>query len=323
MLRRVPIRPPALLPGDTVGIVAPASSIDGNALLAGCSHFERLGYKPYYLESILERDLYFAGSVQRRVAEIEHMFAHPEVRAIVCARGGYGANYLLPHLPIEKLLEHPKPFIGYSDITALLTWFTDHGLVTFHGPMATKDFAIDDGVDTGWWLALTGSAAEFDRTFDSTDIEPLVHGSAAGMLYGGCLSILVASLGTPFEIRTEDTVLFLEDVNAKPYQVDRMLMQLKLAGKFEGVRGVLFGEMLDCYQPSGQDYTLQHVIRRVLSDLQIPIAFGFPSGHVRGGNRVLPFGVHTTLEVGRAVRLHFDAAVSQGEGAPRVLKEKP
>ncbi len=320
MPRSVPIRPPALLPGDTVGIVAPASNIDPKALAAGCAVLRKLGYVPYYLDSILERDLFFAGSVARRAGELEHMFANPEVRAVICARGGYGTNHLLPHLDLRTLLASPKPFIGYSDITTLLTWFTDHGLVTFHGPMVTKDFALENGVDLTSWAAILGSASAYECDFSADEIEVLVKGEAEGILYGGCLSMLAASLGTPYEIHTEGAILFLEDVNAKPFQVDRMLMQMKLAGKFADVRGVIFGEMLDCSQPGGQDYTLQEIILRLLSDLRIPIAYGFSSGHVRCANRVLPLGVRGRLTVNGNVRLECDAAVTQGEGIPRAIQ---
>lgn len=321
MHRPTPIRPPALLPGDTIGIVAPASNIDPRALSAGCAELRRLGYVPYYLDSIFEKDLYFAGSVARRVGELEHMFGNPEVRAILCARGGYGCNHLLPRLDVERLIANPKPFIGYSDITTLLTWFVDHGLVTFHGPMATKDFAIENGVDLESWMAALGSAADYEKAFSAEEVHPLARGNAEGILYGGCLSMLVASLGTAYEIETSGTILFIEDVNAKPYQVDRMIMQLKLAGKFDGVRGVIFGEMLDCFQPSGQDYTLEQVVVRLLAEYKIPIAYGFSSGHVRGANRVLPFGVKASLEVSDGMRLRCEAAVSQGQGEPRVTKE--
>ncbi|HEY3927613.1 MAG TPA: LD-carboxypeptidase [Candidatus Koribacter sp.] len=311
MPRPASIRPPALVEGDTIGIVAPASNIDPNALAAACTNLKRMGYVPYYLDSIVDRDLYFAGSVQRRVAELEHMFAKPEVRAVLCARGGYGANYLLPHLDVNKFLANPKPFIGYSDNTCLLTWLADHGLVTFHGPMATKDFASQRGVDEAWWKLALGSAAALERSFAPTELEVIATGEGEGILYGGCLSILVASLGTPYEIKTDGTILFLEDMNEKPYQVDRMLMQLKFAGKFENVRGVIVGEMLDCVQPNGQDYSLQDVIGRVLGDLKIPIVYGFSSGHVRGMNRVLPLGVQASLHAGDSVRLRLEAAVSQ------------
>src|ERR1700758_3719322 len=136
-LNRQPVKPPALRPGDTVGIVAPASNVKRAELEAGCEALRRAGYRPFYFDSILEQDLYFAGSVERRARELEEMFMRDDVRAIVCARGGYGANYLLKPLDFQKIKAHPKIFVGYSDITALLTYFADAaGFVTFHGPMA-------------------------------------------------------------------------------------------------------------------------------------------------------------------------------------------
>jgi muramoyltetrapeptide carboxypeptidase len=157
--------------------------------------------------------------------------------------------------------------------------------------MATKDFAHIDGVDLESWF----SAMEGQSALEKISVKSLVAGEAEGILYGGCLSILVASLGTPYEIETGDTILFLEDVGTKPYQVDRMLMHLKYAGKLEGIRGIVFGEMLDCVQPGGQNYSLEDVILRVVGNLGIPVAFGLPSGHVHSGNVTLPFGVRARL----------------------------
>jgi muramoyltetrapeptide carboxypeptidase len=309
------VRPHALRPGDTVGIVAPASNIKAADLEAGCEALRRAGYRPFYFDSILDRDIYFAGSVDRRTRELEAMFARDEVRAIVCARGGYGANYLLPALDLEKVKANPKIFVGYSDITALLTYFADAtGLVTFHGPMAAKDWAHalpqEDGVDTPSWQAALSGTMPWDVPLNA-GVSGLAEGDAEGILYGGCLSILVASLGTPYEIKTAGTILFLEDVAAKPFQIDRMLMQLKLAGHFNEVRGIVFGEMLDCRQTANQDYTLQEVIMRILADLGIPVAFGVRSGHVISGNITLPFGVRAKLTVrsGRVALTMLEAAV--------------
>ena len=139
---RIPtLKPPALRPGDTIGIVAPASNIQRPLLEAGCATLQEMGYRPSYSETIFDQDLYFAGTLERRVRELEEMFERDDVHAIVCARGGYGSNYLLREIDIELVQKHPKIFMGYSDITSLLTWFTDAtGLVTFHGPMVTKDF---------------------------------------------------------------------------------------------------------------------------------------------------------------------------------------
>ena len=296
-LNRKPVKPRALRPGDTVGIVAPASNIKRTELEAGCEALRRAGYSPFYLDSILEQDLYFAGSVERRARELEEMFARDEVRAIVCARGGYGANYLLGELDLEKIKAHPKILVGYSDITTLLTHFLDAtSLVTFHGPMAAKDWAHEDGVDLVSWQSALSSAIPWVVALGA-GVSGLVAGEAEGVLYGGCLSILVASLGTPYEIKTAGTILFLEDLAAKPYQIDRMLMQLKLGGHLDAVRGVVFGEMLDCVQTANQGYTLQDVVLRIVGDLGIPVAFGVRSGHVTSRNITLPFGVLAQLAV--------------------------
>jgi len=290
--------------GDTVGIVAPASNIKRELLDKGCEALRQLGYQPFYFDSILEQDLYFAGSPERRARELEEMFVRDDVRAILCARGGYGTNYLLGKLDPAKIVAHPKIFVGYSDITTLLTCFADSArFVTFHGPMVTKDFALPDGVDLESWTAATSGLAGWETSADS-GAYGLVDGNAEGILYGGCLSILVASLGTPHEIRTSGTILFLEDVNAKPYQVDRMLMQLKLTGKLNEVRGLVFGEMLDCVQSNDQGYTLQEVVLRIVGEFGIPIAWGLRSGHVTLKNITLPIGVGASLSVkGSAVKL--------------------
>jgi muramoyltetrapeptide carboxypeptidase len=291
------IKPPSLQRGDTVGIVAPASNIKPDQLEAGCESLRRLGYKPLYLDSIFEQDLYFAGSAKRRAGELEEMFVRAEVRAIVCARGGYGANYLLDLLDLKKIKSHPKIFVGYSDLTTLLTFFTDSaGFVTFHGPMAAKDFTHSDGIDLASWESALNGTSEWTLEPDA-EVRSLVEGRAEGVLYGGCLSLLVASLGTAYEIRTGGTILFIEDIAAKPYQIDRMLMQLKLAGKFEGVRGIIFGEMMDCSQKQGQGYSLEEVVLRIVGDLRIPVAYGLRSGHVSRENITLPFGVRAGLTV--------------------------
>ncbi|MGA8763728.1 MAG: LD-carboxypeptidase [Candidatus Sulfotelmatobacter sp.] len=290
-------RPPALRSGDTVGIVAPASNVKRGDLEAGCEALRRVGYKPLYLDSILEQDLYFAGSVERRARELEEMFVRDDVRAIVCARGGYGANYLLKALDMGKIWAHPTILVGYSDLTTLLTYFYDTaGFVTFHGPMAAKDWARGDGIDLGSWQAALSGATAWTVELGS-EASGLSEGVAEGILYGGCLSILAASLGTPYEIKTQGTILFMEDLATKPYQIDRLLMQLKLAGKFEGVRGIIFGEMLDCQQTAHQGYTLEEVVMRIVGDLGVPVAYGVPSGHVTSGNITLPLGVPARLTV--------------------------
>jgi len=293
------IKPPALHPGDSIGIVAPASSFKRDEFEAGCEALRRMGYTPVFNESIFAHDLYFAGSAARRARELEEMFSREDVSAILCARGGYGSNYLLPELNLTKMSAHPKIFMGYSDNTTLLTYLSDAAsLITFHGPMLARDFARTDGIDLHSWQSALGDADNWrlDLRSDS-GAKPLAPVSAEDILYGGCLSMLVASLGTPYEIQTAGTILFIEDVATKPYQIDRMLMHLKLAGKLTGVRGIIFGEMLDCVQTANQGYTLEEVIMRIVGKLGVPVAYGLRSGHVSRQNITLPLGLRTRLTV--------------------------
>ena len=281
-------------------MAAPASSFKREDFEAGCEALRRMGYTPVFNESIFAHDLYFAGSVERRTRELEEMFLREDVSAILCARGGYGSNYLLPELNLRNISAHPKIFIGYSDNTSLQTYLSDAAnLVTFHGPMVTKDFAKPDGIDLESWQAALSGRENWRFDFDSSSgVKPLVQGSAEGVLYGGCLSMLVESLGTPYEIRTEGTILFIEDIATKPYQIDRMLMHLKLSGKLRDVRGIIFGEMLDCVQAANQGYTLEEVVMRIVGELGIPVAYGLRSGHVSHQNMTLPIGVSAVLNVG-------------------------
>lgn len=276
-----------------MGLVAPASSFNRQAFESGCKRLREMGYEPVYSEDIFDRDLYFAGGADRRLRELEGMLRRNDVAAIIGVRGGYGSNYLLEKLDFGLVATHPKIIVGCSDLTSLLTAVVDRtGLVTFHGPMVAKDIADATFDAASWENALSG------RSFwdiSTAGVEVLRGGSARGRLYGGCLSLLTSSLGTAYEIETAGTILFIEDIAEKPYRIDRMLMQLLLAGKFNGVRGLIFGEMLDCVQPGGQTYTLPEVISRIVGNLDVPIVFGVKSGHVSGGNITLPFGIEAEL----------------------------
>lgn len=293
MARPPVIKPRALKSGDKVGIIAPASSFNREAFLAGCERLRQMGFEPVYSENIFDRDLYFAGTTRRRLHELEGMLVRDDIAAVIGVRGGYGTNYLLPELNFDLFTKHPKILLGCSDLTSLSTAIGDRtGLVTFHGPMVAKDIAAGTFEISSWSNALQ-AAPEWE--IPSLGVETLRPGNARGQLYGGCLSLLVASLGTPFEIQTEDKILFLEDIGEKPYQIDRMLMHLELAGKLERVRGFIFGEMLECVQPGKQEYTLQQVIMRVLSEYPVPVVYGLRSGHVSSGNITLPMGVQAEL----------------------------
>jgi muramoyltetrapeptide carboxypeptidase len=288
------IRPAALRKGDKVGLIAPASSFSREGFLKGCDRLRQMGYEPVYEQDIFERDIYFAGTAERRTRELQNYWQRDDLSALVCVRGGYGSNYLLEKFDFDLIAERPKILVGCSDITSLLTAMTDRtGLVTFHGPMAAKDIA-DGTLDLSSWINALHGAANW--SIPTAGVEVLRAGKVRGQLYGGCLSMLVASLGTPFEIQTEGTILFIEDIAEKPFRIDRMLMQLRLAGKLDSVRGFVFGEMLDCLPPKGETYTLQQVILRVLAPYNVPIVYGLKSGHVSGGNITLPIGVQAEIE---------------------------
>jgi muramoyltetrapeptide carboxypeptidase len=303
------ILPPALRPGDKVAVIAPASAFDRAMFEAGCAELDRLGYRVVRRDDIFDRDIYFAGSTERRAREFHEMWERDDVRAIICARGGYGCNYLLPRLDLELIRRKPKIFVGCSDITALLTYIHDEtGLVTLHGPMTAGDFARR-AVDEPQFRAAV-SSSEMDEFKLSRD-HALRGGNGEGKLYGGCLSILAASLGTPYEFQMpEQAILFLEDIGEPAYRLDRMLMQLKLAGKFRNVRGIIFGEMQGCTAPAG--YELKDVLLRVIDDLDVPVAWGLKSGHVSQGPAVtLPIGVRAQFTVTDKVSLTLEPAVSQ------------
>ena len=288
------IKPPALRQGDKIGLIAPASSFNREAFLRGCDRLRQMGYEPVYAQNIFDRDIYFAGTAERRTHELLDYWRRDDIAALICVRGGYGSNYLLEKLDFSLFAACPKILLGCSDITSLLTAISDRtGLVGFHGPMVAKDIADGTFDLSSWTSALHGAA---NWTVLATGVEMLQSGKASGRLYGGCLSMLVASLGTPFEIQTEGSILFIEDIAEKPYRIDRMLMQLRLAGKLDGVRGFVFGEMLDCGPPTGESYTLQQVIMRVLAPYNVPIVYGLKSGHVSSGNITLPIGVPAELE---------------------------
>ena len=303
------IRPASLRPGDKIALVAPASSFSREAFLAGCDRLRQMGFEPVYSQNIFDRDIYFAGSVERRAHEFHEFWRREDIAALICVRGGYGSNYLVEKLDYDMITAHPKILLGSSDITSLLTAIHDRtGLIGFHGPMVAKDIAGGTFDEASWRSALQAAS---NWTVPSSGIEVLRTGKAAGRLYGGCLSIMVASLGTPFEIQTEDTILFIEDIAEKPFRIDRMLMQLQLAGKLDSVRGFAFGEMLDCAPPKGETYTLQQVILRVLAPYNVPIVYGLKSGHVTSGNITLPIGVQAELEAeGAEVQLRIMEAAT-------------
>jgi muramoyltetrapeptide carboxypeptidase len=297
---------PNAVPADAiVAIVSPASTPKPDRVERGLDALRALGFMPLPAEHILTSGpLYFAGTPQARLRDLHHAFADDEVRAIFCSRGGYGSNYLLDGLDLDLIAESAKPFIASSDMTALQLWLLDQlQLPAFHGPMLSADFSRPDGVHLpSLRAALSGDIYSLGPEEGLRALHP---GRARGTLYGGCLSILLALLGTPFEPQTEGKLLFLEDTGVKPYQIDRMLWQLLEAGKLEGVKGIVFGEMLDCVSPGAPADLLEEAILRVLEDFKGPIAIGLRSGHVSRSHVTLTFGVEAELDAAKDPLLHM------------------
>ncbi len=298
-------RPAAVSEGAGVSIVAPASFARQDRIDDGLKSLRALGFAPR-MSALAEArgPLFFAGTPEQRLDDLHAAFADEETQMAMCLRGGYGSNYLLESLDLEEIGKHPKPFFAYSDLTGVQLHLLDRlGLPAFHGPMMAADFYLEDGVHLPSFTAAIGG--ELYSVGGAEGMRMLKRGTARGVLYGGCLSILVSLLGTPWEPETEGKLLFLEDTGAKPYQIDRMLWQLRAAGKLEGVSGIVFGEMLDCASPGAEPDLLEQVIRRALADFDGPIALGLRSGHVSRQNVTLTFGVEAELQLAEEAHLNL------------------
>jgi muramoyltetrapeptide carboxypeptidase len=282
-------------PDAGISIVAPASYAQRERTERGLAALRDLGFAPRVNANALAcGPMYFAGTPEERVADLHAAFTDPDSSAVMSLRGGYGSNYLLEDLDFEIIKSHPKPFFAYSDLTGIQLRLLDElGLPAFHGPMLAADFYLSNGVNlSSFQSALAGEPYMVGVEEGLRMLKPsLKSPNVSGTLYGGCLSIIVSLLGTPWEPCTEGTLLFLEDRGVKPYQVDRMIWQLRAARKLEGVRGIIFGEMLDCV-PAGTDPDmLDQAILSALDGFDGPIAIGLRSGHVSRENVTLTFGV--------------------------------
>lgn len=286
--------PRALKPGDIIGIAAPASPVREEYLALGEAQIVELGFRVRRAPALLARDRYTAGHAAARAGDLTSLLRDPEVRAIWCARGGYGSPHLPPLVPVDVIASDPKLLIGSSDITALLLWWQRCGVACLHGPMPAQELARGRFDRAELLAQLTTPASK--TVMGPAHMRVLHPGRASGTVTGGCLSLVVASLGTKWEVESDDALLFLEDVDTKPFQIDRMLTQLRQAGKLDRVRGLLFGEMRGCVQHQDQGYSLDDVIADLTADLTIPVVVGLPCGHTSGPHHALPFGVHGSLD---------------------------
>jgi muramoyltetrapeptide carboxypeptidase len=301
------LKPPAVRSGAGISVIAPASFAKPERVERGLAALRASGFAPALSRHAAERGpLYFAGTPRQRLVDLHASFADENTSAVMCLRGGYGSNYLLDGLKPELIAKHPKPFFAYSDLTGVQLWLLDElGLPAFHGPMAAADFYLEDGVHlNSFHAALAGEPYSVGAGEGLRTLKPRTGmQTVRGTLYGGCLSILVALLGTPWEPRTDGKLLFLEDTGVKPYQLDRMLWQLRTAGNLNGIQGIVFGEMLNCVSPGAGPELLEEAILHALDGLNVPIAIGLRSGHVSRQNVTLTFGVEAELTVGEETRL--------------------
>jgi len=311
------LKPKSLKRGHRIGVVSPSYWLEKKGLGNAVTVFQKKGYEVQLGDSVYLKDGPFAGTPQQRANDINQMFSDPNIDAIFCARGGYGANRVLPLLDYDLIQSKPKIFMGYSDITAFLTSITQKtGLVTFHGPMLStfKNKLVPYNLDT---LVNVLSGKEDIRIVEPNELKPTIlkSGKAIGPLWGGNMCLLVNRLGTKNQLNTDGVILFIEDVDENLYAFDRMLFHMKESGMFENIRGLIVGElteMKDQTIPFGK--TTDEIILDVCGDLNIPIVTNFPCGH---GNYQATFPISLPVELradNNFVELLFlESPVSKGD----------
>ncbi|OFW43985.1 MAG: hypothetical protein A3J29_10080 [Acidobacteria bacterium RIFCSPLOWO2_12_FULL_67_14b] len=300
-----------LAPGDRVALVAPASAFAREEVAAGVAELQRLGLEAVYDDSLFARDRFVAGSAEGRAQAIHRAWADPSIAALVCMRGGYGSAQVLPLLNATLMRESRKALIGYSDITALLAFYLQHGLTAIHGPMIDRRLSKGpEGYDEESFRRVM-MTAEPAGEMRPARLESLRPGEATGVMAGGTLTQIVSLLGTPWAVNLpEECILFLEDVGERPYRVHRMLTQLDQAGLLARARALVFGEFPGCDEPGGGP-AIRDVLRDFTASFNGPVLFGFPSGHTTGPTWTLPLGVAARAVGGRSPALVItEAAVS-------------
>ncbi|HEY1374406.1 MAG TPA: LD-carboxypeptidase [Candidatus Binatia bacterium] len=291
-------KPAALKPGDKIAVVAPSGKVDDERLKAGIAALERAGFAVETADNILARKGYLAGEAAGRAAALRKFFERPDIAAIMAARGGFGSIQMLPYLDADAIRRHPKIFVGYSDLSIVINWLVQRcGMVAFHGPMVAMELArgLDGRNADFFWGTLTGKKQRWEIDIAETVQSGIAEGESAG----GCLSTVVTTIGTPYEIDTAGKMLFLEDVAEKPYRIERMLTHMKMAGKLDRVAGVVFGSFSYCEGDGERE--VAEVIREMFRDAPYPVATGVPAGH-GDDNIILPLGVKMRLD-GAAGRL--------------------
>lgn len=306
-------RPRRLKRGDTIGVVAPAWTFDIGRFKRGVEKLKSLGFKVEYSRAIFSKYWSMAGYDKERARQINRMFADKRVKAIFCAKAGYGSVRTIPYLDQTTIRRNPKIFIGYSDITALLSYlYRIARMVVFHGPVVSDEIYRGMNPITLDYLlkAIMHPGPLGELSFSG--LKCLKPGKATGILVGGNMSLVMSTMGTDYEIDTNDKILFLEDIGEDLEVIDNYLMHLKLSGKFEKIKGIVFGRMVDCIDHSEESLTLRDILRDILHDVDVPIIGGFPSGHRAQGELdiTLPFGVSVTIDADAPKLIVNESAVS-------------
>lgn len=310
-----PTRPPALRAGDRVALIAPASPYDRDELAAGIQRLEAAGFTVDDVGEHRAAGHLVAARADQRLDELHRALADPGVAAILAIRGGYGVMHLLDRVDWSLAAAHPKVVVGLSDITPLLNGlFERAGLMALHGPVAVGlGGRTDDESVERLLRAMTSTDPLPSLDADGgTEEFCLSPGRARGRICGGNLSLVAATVGTPYQLRTRGRILLLEDVGEPPYRIDRLLTQLRLAGMLQAAAAIGFGEMVGCEAPEGVPYRLRDVVRDAVADLPMPVLWGLPFGH-GSRNWAFPIGARATLDAEAGIVEFHEAAVDPRE----------
>ncbi len=282
------IKPQPLKKGDAVGVVSPAGLYNEDLIRKGIELLKSMGFRVKLYRENIKPFRYMAGSDEERADEFMSAFLDEEIRGIFASRGGYGSIRIIPYLKPEIIKTHPKVFVGYSDITSLHLFLLNRcGMICFYGPMIAQERSISPEELELLLDLIMGNMREGLLGVG----EPLKGGKAEGRLTGGCLSLIVSSISTGIDAPFDGKILFLEDVGEPAYRIDRMLTQLKMAGRFHGVKGVVFGSMKEC----GSQKLIKEIVLDIFDEGDFPVIFNFPSGH---GEKILtlPLGAEVLMD---------------------------
>ncbi len=308
--------PKRLMPGDTVGLITPSGPINEEQLNDTVQTVEQLGYKTYYRSSVLSEFGYLAGTDEERADELMHMFKNKNVDAILCVRGGYGAIRILDLIDYKLIKQNPKIFIGYSDITALITAFRQQaGLISFHGPVGISTFnefslnSLKNVITKSENTYTYGYEREPKKEDDSEfDFYTLTGGKASGELIGGNLSVLTSMVGSKFEPEFKGKIVYLEEIDEKTYKVDRMLTQLLDSSDIKKAAGIILGIFKGCDNDDPPTFRLKELLMQLIKPLGIPAVYGFPFGHVKN-KLTLPTGIKAELNADKKTLKLIEKAV--------------